>query len=77
MFLIILKNFYTNFEHENIFIKTLGVSSDIISKEMYNFKDQGGDYLVLRPEGTAAIVGTITNSMQEDINKIFYHGPMF
>ena len=30
-------------EHENIFIKTLGVTSDIISKEMYNFKDQGGD----------------------------------
>ncbi len=66
-------------EHENIFIKTLGVSSDIISKEMYNFKDQGGDYLVLRPEGTAAIVrALITNSMQEDINKnFFYHGPMF
>ncbi len=66
-------------EHENIFVKTLGVSSDIISKEMYNFKDQGGDYLVLRPEGTAAIVrALITNSMQEDINKnFFYHGPMF
>ncbi len=66
-------------EHENIFVKTLGVSSDIISKEMYNFKDQGGDYLVLRPEGTAAIVrALITNSMQEDTNKNFYyHGPMF
>ena len=33
-------------EHENIFVKTLGVSSDIISKEMYNFKDQGGDDLI-------------------------------
>ena len=66
-------------EHENIFVKTLGVSSDIISKEMYNFKDQGGDDLVLRPEGTAAIVrALITNSLQEDTNKNFYyHGPMF
>jgi len=66
-------------EHENIFVKTLGVSSDIISKEMYHFKDQGGDELVLRPEGTAAIVrALITNSLQEDANKNFYyHGPMF
>ena len=66
-------------EHENIFIKTLGVTSDIISKEMYNFEDQGGDNLVLRPEGTAAIVrALITNSLQEDANKNFYyHGPMF
>ena len=66
-------------EHENIFVKTLGVSSDIISKEMYSFKDQGGDDLVLRPEGTAAIVrALITNSLQEDANKNFYyHGPMF
>ena len=46
---------------------------------MYNFKDQGGDDLVLRPEGTAAIVrALITNSLQEDANKNFYyHGPMF
>jgi len=66
-------------EHENIFVKTLGISSDIISKEMYNFKDQGGDDLVLRPEGTAAIVrALITNSLQDDTNKNFYyHGPMF
>ena len=66
-------------EHENIFLKTLGVTSDIISKEMYNFKDQGGDDLVLRPEGTAAIVrALITNSLQEEANKNFYyHGPMF
>ena len=66
-------------EHENVFLKTLGVSSDIISKEMYHFKDQGGDDLILRPEGTAAIVrALITNSLQEDINKNFYyHGPMF
>ena len=64
-------------ENEKIFIKTLGKSSDIISKEMYNFTDQGGDNLVLRPEGTAAVArALISNSLQEDHNKSFsYYGP--
>ena len=66
-------------ENEKIFIKTLGKSSDIISKEMYNFTDQGGDNLVLRPEGTAAVArALISNSLQEHHNKsFFYYGPMF
>ena len=66
-------------EYEDVFIKTLGVSSDIISKEMYNFVDQGGDKLVLRPEGTASVVrALISNSLQESHNKNFYYyGPMF
>ena len=65
-------------ENEKIFIKTLGKSSDIISKEMYNFTDQGGDNLVLRPEGTAAVArALISNSLQKHHNKsIFYYGPM-
>ena len=66
-------------EHSNVFSKSLGITSDIISKEMYSFKDQGGDQLVLRPEGTAAIVRSIiSNSMQDNlIHKYFYSGPMF
>ena len=46
---------------------------------MYNFIDQGGDHLVLRPEGTAAIARSfISNSFnQKLINKYFYSGPMF
>ena len=46
---------------------------------MYSFTDQGGDNLVLRPEGTAAIVrALISNSFQDLSNKNFYyHGPMF
>ena len=60
-------------ENEKIFIKTLGKSSDIISKEMYNFTDQGGDNLVLRPEGTAAVArALISNSLQEHHNKSFF-----
>ena len=43
-------------EHIQIFNRSLGETSDIVSKEMYNFKDQGDDHLVLRPEGTAAVL---------------------
>ena len=65
-------------ENIEIFTKSLGLSSDIVSKEMYNFVDQGNDNLVLRPEGTAAIArAVITNSLEQSVNKFFYHGPMF
>ena len=65
-------------ENSEIFTRSLGSSSDIVTKEMYNFVDQGNDSLVLRPEGTAAIArAVITNSLEQDINKFFYHGPMF
>ena len=65
-------------EHLDVFTKSLGSSSDIVSKEMYNFLDQGNDNLVLRPEGTAAIArAIITNSLEQEINKFFYFGPMF
>ena len=66
-------------ESSKVFKKTLGISSDIILKEMYNFVDQGGEEIVLRPEGTAAVArALVTNSMQDDLNKKFYYyGPMF
>ncbi len=65
-------------EHCEVFTKSLGLSSDIVSKEMYNFVDQGDDNLVLRPEGTAAIArAVITNALEQENNKLFYHGPMF
>ena len=41
-------------EREETFSWSLGVSSDIVQKEMYNFKDLSGNSLVLRPEGTAS-----------------------
>ncbi len=65
-------------ENCEIFTRSLGLSSDIVSKEMYNFIDQGNDNLVLRPEGTASIArAIISNSLQQDLNKFFYFGPMF
>ena len=66
-------------EHSSTFIKSLGLTSDIISKEMYSFIDKGGDSIVLRPEGTAAVArALISNSLQEESSKKFYYsGPMF
>ena len=78
-FLNFQKIFTPIIEHSDVFKKTLGTASDIITKEMYNFTDQGGDDLVLRPEGTAAIArAIISNSLQDQINKNYYYfGPMF
>ena len=65
-------------EYSEVFTKSLGVSSDIVSKEMYNFVDQGNESLVLRPEGTAAIArALVTNSLEHKKSKFFYYGPMF
>ena len=66
-------------EHIQIFNRSLGETSDIVSKEMYNFKDQGDDHLVLRPEGTAAVARAyISNNFQQKlVNKYFYIGSMF
>ena len=41
------------FEFSNVFKRTLGESSDIVTKEMYTFKDKGEEEITLRPEGTA------------------------
>ena len=64
-------------ENSKVF-KNSRVASDIIQKEMYSFVDQGGEEIVLRPEGTAAVArALITNSMLDNLNKKFIIGPMF
>ncbi len=67
------------FEFSGVFQKTLGDTSDIVSKEMYEFKDRGGESLTLRPEGTAGIARAfISNGLTRNIPlKWFYAGPMF
>jgi len=67
------------FEFSNVFKRTLGESSDIVTKEMYTFKDKGEEEITLRPEGTAGIVRAIISNglVQEMPFKAFYHGPMF
>src|SRR4028118_1281771 len=43
------------FEATSVFARTLGETTDVVSKEMYSFEDRGGDSITLRPEFTAGI----------------------
>lgn len=67
------------FEFSDVFRRTLGDTSDIVTKEMYSFTDKGGDEVTLRPEGTAGIARMlISGGLSQDLPlKLFYSGPMF
>ena len=67
------------FEDTRVFSRTLGETSDVVTKEMYSFSDRGGDGLTLRPEGTAAICrALVSNGLTQSLpQKVFYAGPMF
>jgi histidyl-tRNA synthetase len=43
------------FEDTRVFARTLGETSDVVTKEMYTFTDRGGDSITLRPEATAGV----------------------
>lgn len=67
-------------EHEAILSKGVGDDTDIVSKEMYRIETQGGDRLVLRPEGTAGIMRSyIEHGMGSWPQPVFlyYGGPFF
>ena len=66
-------------ENKSLFDRSVGESSDIMQKEVYQFKDRKDELLCLRPEGTAGLVrALITNGLDDDeIKKFFYWGPMF
>lgn len=67
------------FEHSEVFHRSLGETSDAVSKETYDFKDRGGDSLTLRPEGTAGVVRAfVSNGMAQHLPlRLYYSGPMF
>ena len=67
------------FEFTEVFQRTLGETSDIVTKEMYTFEDRGGDRITLRPENTAGVVrAVITGGLTQDLpQRFFYAGPMF
>lgn len=67
------------FEETGVFARSLGDTSDVVSKEMYTFTDRGGDSLTLRPEGTASICrALVTNGLTQSLpQRAFYAGPMF
>jgi histidyl-tRNA synthetase len=67
------------FEETAVFARTLGETSDVVSKEMYSFTDRGGDDVTLRPEGTAGVCrALVSNGLTQSLpQKVFYAGPMF
>jgi histidyl-tRNA synthetase len=66
-------------EFKEVFKRTLGDVSDIVSKEMYEITDRGGENIVLRPENTAGIArAVLSNGLIQSLPlKFFYAGPMF
>lgn len=67
------------FEFTEVFQRTLGETSDVVSKEMYTFQDRGGESLTLRPEFTAGICRAIlSGGLQQNLPmKVFAYGPVF
>ncbi len=67
------------FEATNVFARSMGETSDVVSKEMYTFPDRGDELLTLRPEFTAGICRAyITEGWQQYAPlKLTTHGPVF
>lgn len=70
------------FEQLELFARGVGETSDIVTKEMYDFKDKGDRHIALRPEGTAGVVRSyVENKLYgpeyHKPTKLFYIGPMF
>jgi histidyl-tRNA synthetase len=67
-------------EHTELFSRSVGAATDIVSKEMFTFEDQGGRELTLRPEGTASICRAYVEHGMHKLAqpvKLWYWGPFF
>jgi len=67
------------FEFDEVFRRTIGETSDIVTKEMYSFEDRNGEKITLRPENTAGVARAfISGGLAQEVPlKFFYQGPMF
>ncbi|GAB4186113.1 MAG: histidine--tRNA ligase [Simkaniaceae bacterium] len=68
------------FEKTELFIRTVGDTSDIVSKEMYTFKDKADRSMTLRPEGTAPVMRSFAEKRLDrlgSLQKFYYIGPFF
>jgi len=68
------------FERTDLFVHSIGGTTDIVEKEMYTFPDKDGTSLTLRPEGTAGVVRAFIErglKTYEASRKLYYIGPMF
>ena len=67
-------------EETALFKRSVGESSDIVGKEMYQFEDKGSNDVCMRPEGTAGVVRAFIQKKldkQGGEHRFFYHGPMY
>jgi len=67
-------------EEAELFAKGIGMSTDIVEKQMFVFKTKGGDWLTLRPEGTAPVVRAFIEKGMKNLPqpvKLWYFGPFF
>ena len=67
-------------ESASIFTRSIGETTDIVTKEMYVFQDKKGRSLALRPEGTAPIVRAYIEHAMDKVSaqsRLYYIGPMF
>ncbi len=67
------------FEDTAVFARSLGDTSDVVTKEMYTFTDRSGESVTLRPEATAGVCrALVSNGLTQTLpQKVFYTGPMF
>ena len=64
-------------EQQELFTRSVGEQTDIVSKEMYSFTDKGDSTICLRPEATSSIARLVASEYQSGSMKISTHGPMF
>ncbi len=66
-------------EKTALFKRAIGETTDVVEKEMYTFEDRNGDYLSLRPEGTAGVVRAVLQHglLYGPPLRLWYIGPMF
>ncbi len=67
-------------EETELFLKGIGISTDVVRKQMFTLRTKGGDYLTLRPEGTAPIVRAFIQQGMSNLPqpvKLWYFGPFF
>lgn len=68
------------FEHTELFVRSIGDETDVVSKEMYTFEDKGGRSITLKPEGTAPVARSYIENSLDSMSlplKTYYITPAF
>lgn len=67
-------------EKKELFSRGIGLATDVVKKQMFSFRTKGGDYLTMRPEGTASVVRAYIERGMQNLPKpvkLWYFGPYF